>query len=496
MKNSCQLVVFSNKAYNAIIQESFDKHPVETGGILLGHILDNGIWIVMEVLPPGMNSIFEHAYFEYDSVFVNYIKDTVANQYQKPLELLGLWHRHPGSMDVFSSTDDGTNTKFARINNDGAISGLVNIDPRFRLTMYHLDCPARRPMGRPDYSVVDVEVGDDLIPEEYFELRYFDGDEANLHPMVALRDRERNINRNLHDERKDGRSGNIDYEDSIGGENPDGLDVQAAINRGLPPCDVPRNNTDTPNFVNDFFHFWRASKRKWLLILGVIVVLIPGAFIFRSCKDNVEKTTSWIKELTRDDKTENDTTDRQAPMLSVENLKITQIGGTETLRILNSSKEVAWSSSNPEVATADNGNVTGVANGTAIITAMTDGEKIGQCKVLVDIEGEAEGDEPGEVTSGEAVTAASNASGDTGVSAIVDTSRTYHHGKVGSIKVGHQFSIPLKKIGNPTVTFELSNPDIATIDSRGVVTATNTGSTTITILCNGQESDMFELKIN
>ena len=59
MSDNCQLVVFSNKAYNAIIIESFDKDPVETGGILLGHVLDNGVWIVMEVLPAGINSIFQ-----------------------------------------------------------------------------------------------------------------------------------------------------------------------------------------------------------------------------------------------------------------------------------------------------------------------------------------------------------------------------------------------------------------------------------------------------
>ena len=53
MDNNCQLVVFSDKAYNAIIRETFEWDPVETGGILLGHILDNGCWIVMEVLPPG-----------------------------------------------------------------------------------------------------------------------------------------------------------------------------------------------------------------------------------------------------------------------------------------------------------------------------------------------------------------------------------------------------------------------------------------------------------
>ena len=70
MENNCNTVVFSNRAYNAIIRESFKKNPVETGGILLGHIIDD-VWVVMEVLPPGKHSIFEVAYFEYDKDFVN-----------------------------------------------------------------------------------------------------------------------------------------------------------------------------------------------------------------------------------------------------------------------------------------------------------------------------------------------------------------------------------------------------------------------------------------
>lgn len=43
MNANCQMVIFSDKAYNAIIRESFEKDPVETGGILLGHALDNGM---------------------------------------------------------------------------------------------------------------------------------------------------------------------------------------------------------------------------------------------------------------------------------------------------------------------------------------------------------------------------------------------------------------------------------------------------------------------
>lgn len=175
MNTDCQCIIFSDEAYNAIMTETFKKEPYETGGILLGHILDNGIWIVMEVLPPGWRSVFQYAYFEYDEHFVNYVAQNESKKYEQELQLLGLWHRHPGSMDTFSGTDDGTNRTFAGLHLQGAISGLVNIDPRFRLTMYHVSNPLR-------YNKVDVEVGDDLIPEKYFKFKYYN-DEKELNPL-------------------------------------------------------------------------------------------------------------------------------------------------------------------------------------------------------------------------------------------------------------------------------------------------------------------------
>ena len=173
MSSYCQTVIFSDKAYNAIIDETFRKNPIETGGILLGHVLDNGLWVVMEVIPPGVDSVHQYAYFEYDEKFVNYLAESVATKYENKLELLGLWHRHPGSMDTFSGTDDGTNRIFAGLRSCGAISGLVNVDPNFRLTMRHVSNPLH-------YEIVDVEVGDDLIPEDYFKLRHFP--EKGLNP--------------------------------------------------------------------------------------------------------------------------------------------------------------------------------------------------------------------------------------------------------------------------------------------------------------------------
>lgn len=156
-------VVFSNRAYASILAETTEKIKTETGGLFLGKCVDN-VWYVIEAIDPGPKSIFEVAYFEYDQKYTQHLINKIANLYNTKLDLIGLWHRHPGSMDFFSSTDDGTNTKYASMNAKGAISGLVNIDPKFRLTMYQVDQPCR-------YRVIKYEVGDNLIPDELMALK-------------------------------------------------------------------------------------------------------------------------------------------------------------------------------------------------------------------------------------------------------------------------------------------------------------------------------------
>lgn len=182
-------VVFSDRAFAAIMAETTEKIKTETGGLFLGSFED-GIWYVIEAIDPGPKSIFEVAYFEYDQQYTQHLINKIANLYDKRLTLIGLWHRHPGSFDQFSSTDDGTNSKYARMRKEGAISALVNIDPEFRLTMYHVDQPCR-------YSVIEYDVGNHLIPDEM--LRYKSPEKfANLmagiisdeykdfHPSVSL----------------------------------------------------------------------------------------------------------------------------------------------------------------------------------------------------------------------------------------------------------------------------------------------------------------------
>lgn len=182
-------VVFSDRAFAAIMAETTEKIKTETGGLFLGSFED-GIWYVIEAIDPGPKSIFEVAYFEYDQQYTQHLINKIANLYDKRLTLIGLWHRHPGSFDQFSSTDDGTNSKYARMRKEGAISALVNINPEFRLTMYHVDQPCR-------YSVIEYDVGNHLIPDEM--LRYKSPEKfANLmagiisdeykdfHPSVSL----------------------------------------------------------------------------------------------------------------------------------------------------------------------------------------------------------------------------------------------------------------------------------------------------------------------
>ena len=168
---SSQTVIFTKRAFNAIVTETISKHPIETGGIFLGYLLDNGTWIVVENISPGYKSTHCSAYFEYDTEFVTYLANVVANQYKGNLQILGLWHRHPGSLDVFSSTDDQTNRNYASDNPLGAISALVNCDPQMRITMYHVS-------QNGEYCQAEWYVDDgDLIPQELFELHYTDADE-------------------------------------------------------------------------------------------------------------------------------------------------------------------------------------------------------------------------------------------------------------------------------------------------------------------------------
>lgn len=448
MSNNCQLVVFSNKAYNAIIRESFAKDPVETGGILLGHILDNGIWIVMEVLPPGMKSIFQYAYFEYDEAFVNYLAQSVANQYKHPLDLLGLWHRHPGSMDVFSHTDDGTNSTFARQNPAGVISGLVNIDPDFRITMYHLDHTSGRSLGRPDYSVVDVEVGDDIIPEEYFELRYFDGSESNLHPSVTQ------CTCNFQPRQIATEQENLIYGGNLSEENA-GLDIKNTISRQLSPED--NSNNHTSELEKSFFLCWRGSKKKWGYTLLAIVAVILTVSSFKSIVNIFDGSRNEPKKVR---------SEVAKPSLSVDSILLKVGAKSEFVDVyyLPKDKKVQWKSSNDKVATVKNGEINPIGVGEAIIEASIDRACFGKCRVVVE------------------------ASTEEGPSVVLKRTS-------GNVKVGESFVLEITKKGNTDITYSTSDSCVATVSAEGVVKGKKQGTANIKVNWTGGDPLTYTVKV-
>lgn len=360
------MIVFSNKAYNAIIRESFDKDPVETGGILLGHILDNGIWIVMEVLPPGIKCIFERAYFEYDDAFVNYLAQSVANQYKISLELLGLWHRHPGSMDVFSSTDDDTNATFAQQNPNGVISGLVNIDPRFRLTMYHMDNPGNmiRQYNRPSYERIEIEVGDDIIPEEYFQLKYYDGEDSNLNPIV-----ERSHTRMSRSARTEGANHRT---------NDEPLDIrntiQGNLNREGDGYVEPQD--ENPSWMNDLTRIWNILKKNRIMSLIALILVIASIFSFKTaidwCKSGVEAVISWVSD-----------DDKEKPCISEDDITL-KVGDNTILTAehVTEKDKVRWESSNKCLATVDKeGKVRALKEGNVEITLNVNDKDVDVCQI-------------------------------------------------------------------------------------------------------------------
>lgn len=156
-------VVFSRRAHAAIVAETHQQHPNETGGILLGHH-SAGRWHVIEAIDPGPGSHFSPTTFEYDTAYVNHLARKVAAVYECPLSLIGLWHRHPGSFDRFSGQDDQTNRRYAEQSPAGAISCLVNLDPTFRITAYHVPADLA-------YRRLPIGVGDQAIPSALLEPR-------------------------------------------------------------------------------------------------------------------------------------------------------------------------------------------------------------------------------------------------------------------------------------------------------------------------------------
>lgn len=476
MADNCKLVVFSDKAYNAIIRETFEWDPVETGGILLGHILDNGCWIVMEVLPPGYsegregdNVHHDMGYFEYNQRFVNYLANSVATQYKIPLELLGLWHRHPGHMDYFSSTDDSTNKTFASLNPNGAISGLVNVDPKLRMTMYYIRHNDTG-LGKP--NPVDVEVGSDLIPEEYFEMQYYGGENDELHPFAPRRTNLKLSNAHQHvtEETSHNESGDIN--------------IGRIINNQLGNNDYRGGNISNQNDVPDWYWqvvnvFDQLKKKKVLGCLFSILIIAACFLLIRQCWDGIKGKLSdenVIESIDKGSKTD-EIHDTEIKLIKDHyELKDYNPVKIETTQTVN--EAIAWESSDPEIVRVNNtGEIFAVANeGRVTVKAVYKTQEL-VCFVNVNIEDgivKDEGDFSIEIDDG-----------------------IYSESCEMKEQQTHQFKI---KCSNKTFDISLlswssSNEDVAQVDNKGNVSAKSKGTTDIGLYLGDKKVDSIKITV-
>ena len=133
----CKSVVLSSRAYSSILAEAYANGSNESGGILLGHN-DEDIWYVIEATDPGFGAYHTQTRHEMNNRYVNYVYRILSRLYEKRIYLIGFWHRHPGSMNVFSSLDDKVNTDYANEIGGGTLSFIVNFYPEPVITCYYL----------------------------------------------------------------------------------------------------------------------------------------------------------------------------------------------------------------------------------------------------------------------------------------------------------------------------------------------------------------------
>lgn len=145
-------IYFTTKAYVQLLTEVADYPHVETGGVLVGQRHQNTFY-VFETVDPGFKADRKIAEFSRHYEYTEHLAYKVANQYEGNTTVIGYYHRHPGSYDRFSGGDEISNLEFAQTFN-GVISGLVNIDPQFRLAFYYI-APSGKQSSAISYIVDD-----------------------------------------------------------------------------------------------------------------------------------------------------------------------------------------------------------------------------------------------------------------------------------------------------------------------------------------------------
>lgn len=158
----CSYIVLSDRAATSILAETLTNGRNETGGILIGNF-HNGIWYIYDSIDPGMKAHRDPINFSFDPDYVNHLTKKIGMIYHYPPTILGVWHRHPNSMDTFSSTDMRSIANLVNSAQVGILSMLINVDPQLRMTFYYCN-----KLG--EVMPVYYDIGDEYFPPVFQDL--------------------------------------------------------------------------------------------------------------------------------------------------------------------------------------------------------------------------------------------------------------------------------------------------------------------------------------
>lgn len=100
-------VLIAGRAYR-LMQIELSRYPnVETGGVLLGYYdEENCLLQVLEATDGGQQAVREAGAFMYDTEYVQHVAGLLAELYQPPLQVIGVWHKHNHAYEPpFSEAD-------------------------------------------------------------------------------------------------------------------------------------------------------------------------------------------------------------------------------------------------------------------------------------------------------------------------------------------------------------------------------------------------------
>lgn len=108
------MIYVSLDALNSISKEVEISKNIETGGILLGKLLQNGDVLITHAIGPGPNSIRKQYEFRKDFDYSVRMLEILYSRYS--VDFLGDWHKHPTGCVNYSNRDHKSMIRIAAIN--------------------------------------------------------------------------------------------------------------------------------------------------------------------------------------------------------------------------------------------------------------------------------------------------------------------------------------------------------------------------------------------